>query len=44
MREHGAEKIAYISLEFSVNMAGGQPVTMDNLREVYAYCARRASR
>ncbi|HKJ01874.1 MAG TPA: tryptophanase [Longimicrobiales bacterium] len=37
--EHGAEKIAYISFEHSVNMAGGQPVSMDNMKEVYAYCA-----
>jgi len=34
----GAEKIAYLSFELSVNMAGGQPVSMDNLRDVYAYC------
>ncbi|MDL1949590.1 tryptophanase, partial [Acidobacteria bacterium ACD] len=38
VKTHGPEKIAYISFEFSVNMAGGQPVGMDNLREVYAYC------
>ncbi len=38
VREHGAGRIAYISFELSVNMAGGQPVSMDNLREVYAYC------
>jgi tyrosine phenol-lyase len=38
VKEHGAEKVAYISFELSVNMAGGQPVSMDNLREVYAYC------
>ncbi len=37
--EHGAEKIAYVSFEHSVNMAGGQPVSMDNMREVYAYCS-----
>ena len=37
VREHGAAQIAYISFELSVNMAGGQPVSMDNLREVYAW-------
>jgi tyrosine phenol-lyase len=37
--EHGAGQIAYISFELSVNMAGGQPVSMDNLRAVYAYCS-----
>ena len=35
--EHGPRKVAYISFEHSVNMAGGQPVSMDNMREVYAY-------
>ncbi|MBW2736373.1 MAG: tryptophanase [Deltaproteobacteria bacterium] len=38
--KHGAEKIAYISFEHSVNMAGGQPVSMDNMKEVYAYCSK----
>jgi tyrosine phenol-lyase len=37
--EHGAEAIAYISFEHSVNMAGGQPVSMDNMKEVYEYCS-----
>jgi tyrosine phenol-lyase len=41
VRQHGVEKIAYVSFEHSVNMAGGQPASMDNLREVYEYCARR---
>ncbi|MCD6367132.1 MAG: tryptophanase, partial [Bacteroidales bacterium] len=36
--EHGADKIPYISFEFSVNLAGGQPVSMDNAKEVYEYC------
>ncbi|HVS13667.1 MAG TPA: tryptophanase [Thermoanaerobaculia bacterium] len=39
--ERGAEKIAYVSFEHSVNMAGGQPVSMENMREVYAYCSAR---
>jgi tyrosine phenol-lyase len=38
--EHGAEKIAYISFEHSVNMAGGQPVSMDNMKDVYALCSK----
>jgi len=37
--KHGAKQIAYISFEHSVNMAGGQPVSMDNMREVYSYCS-----
>ncbi len=38
VKKHGAESIAYISYELSVNMAGGQPVSMDNIKEVYSYC------
>ncbi|MFO0761732.1 MAG: tryptophanase [Byssovorax sp.] len=38
---HGAGQIAYLSLEHTVNMAGGQPVSMDNMKEVYAYCSSR---
>ncbi len=37
--DHGAEQIAYISFEHSVNMAGGQPCSMDNMKEVYEYCS-----
>ncbi|MFN8259005.1 MAG: tryptophanase [Bacteroidales bacterium] len=36
--EHGEGSIPYISFEFSVNLAGGQPVHMDNMKEVYLYC------
>ncbi|MBC8404186.1 MAG: tryptophanase [Planctomycetes bacterium] len=39
VEQNGASKIAYISFEHSVNMAGGQPVSMDNMREVYSYCS-----
>jgi len=36
--EVGAEKIPYISLEGCVNMAGGQPFSMANLKELKAFC------
>jgi tyrosine phenol-lyase len=38
--EHGADRVAYVSFEHSVNMAGGQPVSMDNMKEVYAFCGK----
>ncbi len=31
----GSEKIAYITIGATVNMAGGQPISMENLRSVY---------
>jgi tyrosine phenol-lyase len=37
--EHGAEKIPYISLATTVNMAGGQPVSLKNLKALHEYCA-----
>jgi tyrosine phenol-lyase len=36
----GAEHVPYISLEGNVNMAGGQPFSMANLRELHAYCRK----
>jgi tyrosine phenol-lyase len=36
--EHGAENIAYISLAGTVNMAGGQPVSMANVHELRQLC------
>jgi len=36
--EHGEGSIPYISFEYSVNLAGGQPVHMDNMKEIYLYC------
>lgn len=36
----GAKKIPYISFEGCVNMAGGQPVSMQNFREVYELCQK----
>ena len=40
IRREGAEKIAYVSLAGTVNMAGGQPVSMANVRELRALCDR----
>ena len=36
----GAEHIAYVSLAGTVNMAGGQPVSMANVRALRALCDR----
>lgn len=36
----GPEKIPYINVALTVNMAGGQPVSMQNLRDVRAICDR----
>ena len=40
IREKGAENIAYISLAGTVNMAGGQPVSMANVRALRELCDR----
>ena len=40
VQEVGADKVPYISLEGCVNMAGGQPFSMANLRELHAYCRK----
>jgi tyrosine phenol-lyase len=37
VKKHGADKIAYITVATNVNMAGGQPVSMANLRELRTY-------
>jgi tyrosine phenol-lyase len=34
----GADKIAYVSLAGTVNMAGGQPVSMENVRSLRELC------
>jgi tyrosine phenol-lyase len=36
IKKHGADKIAYISIATNVNMAGGQPISMQNLKELHA--------
>ena len=42
VQEVGAEHIPYISLEGCVNMAGGQPFSMANLKELHAYCRKHS--
>jgi len=40
----GADRIPYVSLAGTVNMAGGQPVSMANAREIRAFCEPRGIR
>ena len=40
IQDKGAENIAYISLAGTVNMAGGQPVSMQNVKELRALTDR----
>jgi tyrosine phenol-lyase len=36
----GAKKIPYVSVAATVNMAGGQPISMANMKEVHSYCRK----
>ncbi len=36
--EAGTDRVPYVSFETNVNMAGGQPASMANIKEVYGYC------
>ena len=38
--ENGAARVPYVCVALTVNMAGGQPVSMANLRETYDLCSR----
>ena len=38
VEEVGADRVPYVSFETNVNMAGGQPASMENIKKVYAYC------
>jgi len=40
VKKVGAEKIPYISLAGTVNMAGGQPVSMENVKALREFCDR----
>jgi tyrosine phenol-lyase len=37
VKKHRADKIPYVSIATSVNMAGGQPISIQNLKEVRAF-------
>ncbi|MDH3260879.1 MAG: tyrosine phenol-lyase [Acidimicrobiia bacterium] len=39
--EYGADRIPYVSFETNVNLAGGQPASMANFRDVYEFCAAK---
>ncbi|MFX0018802.1 MAG: tryptophanase [Promethearchaeota archaeon] len=36
--QYGVEKIAFVNVEMDVNMAGGQPISMENLRKLREFC------
>jgi len=44
IEEYGADKIAYVCVAITVNLAGGQPVSMHNLRETSALCKKHGIR
>lgn len=38
VQKHGAEKIAFVRIETGTNLIGGQPHSLENLRQVRAVC------
>jgi tyrosine phenol-lyase len=40
----GAAKVPYVSVAATVNMAGGQPIALENLRQLRAFCTRHGIR
>ncbi len=44
IKEHGADRIAYLSIAATVNMAGGQPISLSNLRAVRERCQEHGIR
>jgi tyrosine phenol-lyase len=40
VEEIGASHIPYVSFETCVNMAGGQPASIDNMKQVYEFCKK----
>ncbi|MEI7963950.1 MAG: tyrosine phenol-lyase [Chitinophagaceae bacterium] len=44
IKKHGAKKIPYVSIATSVNMAGGQPISMQNLKAIRALTKKHGIR
>jgi tyrosine phenol-lyase len=44
IKKYGAERIPYVSMATSVNMAGGQPISMKNLKELRALTKKHGIR
>ena len=44
VREVGADRVPYVSVAATVNLAGGQPIELSNLRLVSEYCRARGIR
>lgn len=44
VKKYGATKIPYVSIATNVNMAGGQPISMKNLKELRAYTKKQGIR
>lgn len=44
VKKYGASKIPYISIATNVNMAGGQPISMANLKELHSYTRKHGIR
>ncbi|MDF2891914.1 MAG: tnaA [Clostridia bacterium] len=40
IQKHGADKIAFVRMEAGTNLIGGQPFSLDNLREIRSICDR----
>ena len=38
IKKHGADKIPYVSIATTVNMAGGQPISLKNLKDLRKLC------
>lgn len=40
VKKHGAKKIPYVCVAVTVNMAGGQPISLENLRELRKFTSK----